>query len=208
VTSARPVPCRAVRRTASRAALTAVAIVFGVFLVGACDFSESTRTTPADDLDENERPFAAPLGALYAEGIPDGVRQTFDAECLGAAYIIGFGLDALVVPGADAATLTPDDLVQDLPEDVDADEFVDAVAACGDVRVYAALIGGTRWAQQPLTAEQLRCAAGRMDGARAERLLRTSIAVEEGVGEATRDDAIREVVGHLAACGAPMTSLP
>jgi hypothetical protein len=197
-----------VRRPASHAALSAAAIACGVLLVGACDFSESSRTSPVDDLDEDERPYAAPLGALYAEGIPAGIRETFAAECLGAAYILGFGLDALVVPGADAGTLTADDLVQEVPEDVDADEFVDAIAACGDVRVYAALIGGTRWAQQPLTAEQLRCAAGRMDEARAARLLRTSIVVEEGVAEATRDDATREVVGHLAACGAPMTSLP
>ena len=196
----------AVRRLPARALATVVAAC--AVVTTACDASQSARSDAVDELDDAQRPFAAPLGALFAEGIPDGVRETFDTECLGAAYIIGFGLDALVVPGADAATLTADDLVQEAPDDVDADAFIDAVRTCGDVRVYAALIGGTRWAQAPLTAEQLRCAAGRMDEARAARLLRTTVVVEEGVDEAVRDDATREVVGHLAACGAPMTSLP
>jgi hypothetical protein len=172
-----------------------------------CDFSESARTGPADELAADVRPYAAPLGELFSESIPGGLRGSFDHECLGAAYILGFGLDALVVPGADPATLSEDDLVADAPADVDVDDFVGAVRQCGDVRVYAALIGGTRWAREPLTAEQLRCAAGRMDEARAARLLRTSIVVEEGVSDETRDAATREIVDHLAACGAPMSGV-
>jgi hypothetical protein len=196
----RAVPCRA-----SRHARWAAAVILGTLVVGACDFSESARESPVDELDDAERPYASPLGALYAQEIPDGVRSGFDTECLGAAYVLGFGLDALVVPGADPATLTVDDLVQEAPTDLDVDAFVESVRACGDVRVYAALVGGRMWAQAPLTAEQLRCAGDRMDEARAARLLRLAIVAEDDVDEATRDDASAEVVSHLRECGASMT---
>jgi hypothetical protein len=195
----------AVPRRTSPLARWSAAVLIGGLALAACDLSESARERPVDELDETERPYAAPLGALYAQEIPDGVRTTFDAECLGAAYIRGFGLDALVVPGADPATLTVDDLVQEAPADVDVDAFIDGVRACGDVRVYAALVGGRRWAQAPLSAEQLRCAGGRMDEARAARLLRLAIVVEDDVDESTRDDAAAEVVGHLRECGAAMS---
>ena len=63
-------------------------------------------------------------------------------------------------------------------------------------------------AQAPLTEQQVRCAAGRIDRARGSELLRASIVVEESVDELTRDEATREIVSLLRDCGATMTDLP
>jgi hypothetical protein len=175
--------------------------------VAGCDISESARTGPADELDDAERPFAAPIGAVVADDIPPGLRATFDQECLGAAYIRGFGLDQLVEPGTDPETLTEESFRTEGPSDLATGTFIDSIEQCGDVRVYALLVGGTRWSTAPLTDEQLRCGAAQIDRGRGSELLRASLVVDESVDEAGRDEATRQIVDLLRGCGAPMTDV-
>ena len=176
-------------------------------VLAGCDISQSARTGPVDDLDDADRPFAAPVGAVVAADLPEGVRATFDLECLGAAYLLGFGRDQLLVPEADPATLSEASFVTGGPSSVDAGAFIDSIEQCGDVRVYAMFVGGTRWSTAPLTDQQLRCGAGAITRERGSELLRASVVVDETLDELGRDEATREIVTALRDCGAPMTDV-
>jgi hypothetical protein len=189
---------------------TVVALVCAVVVavvVAGCDISQSARTGPVDELSDVDRPYAAPVGAVVAADLPDGLRPTFDVECLGAAYLLGFGREQLLVADVVPADVTAASFRTEGPTDVDVDTFISSIEQCGDVRVYALLVGGTRFSTAPLTEVQLRCAAAEIDRARGSELLRATLVVDETVDDAERGAATREIVALLRDCGAPMTDV-